>query len=189
VRLTTSCSQTIPTDMRGLTTIADLIAADVERGFTLWPEWAWAGCHLDKFTIGVENRGRLPPKNMVGKRIAIHAGAHIGGRPGASAHRDGIHAIKHMATLAGWSITGLLDVTFRKGDRIVHVDASRGRSTIACGVIVATAIVSATVDEKHATGPWKVPGEYGWHFEDLQVLATPIDPGPGFHQGFWPLRA
>ena len=41
------------------------------RALTLHQPWAWAICHAGK---RIENRTWRPPKNMIGKRIAIHAG-------------------------------------------------------------------------------------------------------------------
>lgn len=42
------------------------------RALTLWQPWAHAIAHLGK---RVENRPWPPPREMIGKRIAIHAGA------------------------------------------------------------------------------------------------------------------
>ena len=64
------------------------------KALTLWPEWAHAIAHLGK---RVENRNWPPPATMVGEDIAIHAGAHIGGRRGVVAMREGIEAVKSMA--------------------------------------------------------------------------------------------
>ena len=67
------------------------------RALTLWPEWAWAVCHLGK---NVENRSWPIPRGMVGETIAIHAGARFGGREIPPAHAAG--EIGAVAFAAGW---------------------------------------------------------------------------------------
>lgn len=77
----------------------------VRKALTLWPEWAAMIALLDKL---VENRGRLlrPP---IGERIAIHAGASVGGRKGKVARIEGIQSIMDMAQVAGWTVDASLE--------------------------------------------------------------------------------
>ena len=44
------------------------------RALTLWQPWAYAVAHLGK---NIENRGWKPPDWIVGKTLAIHAGATV----------------------------------------------------------------------------------------------------------------
>jgi len=170
-------------------TVHDLIACGVTRALTLWPEWAWAITALDK---RVENRGFPIPRTIVGQRIAIHAGANIGGGPGIPTKRRGIEAMLRTAAAAGWETGGVYQLGdhawmgLTKGDRRVKLDSP---GDIPTGVIVATAVLREAMYPE-VKGPWKVPGQWGWHLEDVQVLATPITPLPGWcHQGFWSLAA
>lgn len=62
----------------------------ITRAITLWPEWAYAILHCGK---DVENRGwRIPPG-----RYALHAGRHIGGKPGKEAERAGAVSLIRLA--------------------------------------------------------------------------------------------
>lgn len=70
---------------------------------TLWAEWAAGIAYLGKLT---ENRGWWPPRSLVGRRFAIHAGAHIGGRPGWPAHDIGLAGLRETALDAGWVLAG-----------------------------------------------------------------------------------
>lgn len=78
---------------------------------TLWPEWAWA---IDAIPAPlakrVENRAGPPWRRLVGGPwIALHAGAHVGGRKGWPAHREGIHGVAYMANLAGCATGVMVD--------------------------------------------------------------------------------
>lgn len=115
-------------------TLQHLIALGVERGFTLYPEWGPAFTHLDKGgqpaarIPGIENRPNPPPAGLIGKRIAFHNGAHVGGRPGNKAHQEGLYALTATAKSAGWEIRlmhqagGGAWVEFHKSDKIVRLD-------------------------------------------------------------------
>ena len=80
----------------------------VTHAITLWPEWAYAIRHLGK---DVENRGDTSKRSYValrgyvGERIAIHAGAYIGGRPDGHGplkwrSSDGMRAMLYTASRA-----------------------------------------------------------------------------------------
>lgn len=73
---------------------------------TVHPEWAWAKTHLDK---RVENRSPAFAA-QIARRVgdgwlAIHAGAHIGGRPGVASMRSGMSLMSIMAGGADWMRT------------------------------------------------------------------------------------
>lgn len=79
----------------------DLRQRGVIQALTIWPEWVWAIMFLDKDR---EYRGWHPPKDLIGKRLAIHAGANIGGRKGMKARSEGLEAVARMARRAGWTV-------------------------------------------------------------------------------------
>lgn len=136
---------------------------------TLWPEWAWAICRLGK---RVENRTWTPqPRIQIGDRFAIHAGKHLGGRPGATARGEALQSVAHMARLA-------------------FPDADTGftaRDLLACttSAIVCTAVLDA-VDTVGRTA-WDVPRSWHWRLRDVVVLDTPI--AMGGRQGLWRVPA
>lgn len=158
----------------------------VKQAITLWPEWAWAICHLDKM---VENRTWPPPKAVVGTRIAIHAGAHVGGRKGEPARREGTGAMLSMAVRAGWTLS---EVFVREHEQFIELRKGAPPvveftpSAIVTSAIVAHALL-ARIDEPQEVGEhggWYI-GEYGWRLEDVVVLPEPI-PMQGA-QGLWGL--
>ena len=198
-------------------TLQDLIDIRVERGFSLWPEWGMCFTHLDKGgqpaagIPGIENRPNPPPKNLVGKRIAFHNGAHVGGRKGDKAHREGLYAVTETAKAMGWEISlmhqagGGAWVEFHKAGKVVRLDTrwdplGDGKPVVpdAIGIvrsaITFTAVIagfepptdSPKYPWQHASDPedsedWS----YGWHVTDVVVLRTPI-PCAGL-QGPWTL--
>ena len=192
------------------TTLHDLIDLGVERGFTLWPEWGPAFTHLDKGgqpaarIPGIENRPNPPPKNLVGKRIAFHNGAHFGGRAGSRARAEGFSAVLTTAASAGWKVLGdvvkndgrilpqpwVREVQLIKGDKHVLYEIDNiPRSAITFTAVIAgyeEPTDSPKYPWQHASDPedsedWS----YGWHVTDVVVLRTPI-PCAGL-QGPWTL--
>lgn len=150
---------------------------------TLWPEWGWAFAALDK---EVENRGWmhwLPP----GTPVAIHAGAHIGGRPGRTARDEGMAALVTMARRAGWQIVG---PTWRLGSS--SLTASKpGRPSVWIGgprvqrsAVVAVAVLADGLRPDQEQG-WAVPGTRHWWCSTVQSLPRPV-PCSG-RQGLWRL--
>jgi hypothetical protein len=135
---------------------------------TLWPEWAYAICYLGK---RVENRSWKPTR-ILGRRIAIHAGKHIGGKPSKTAVKSGLEAVHTM--YAGANPGRELNIT---------------SAPIITSSIVATAIVSGCVHSDRHLLPWGARGQYQWVLNEVVVLAEPI-PISG-KQGIWyyPLTA
>lgn len=117
---------------------------------TLWPEWAYAITHLGK---DVENRDweRLPTW-LTGRYLAIHAGAHIGGRAAKVATKEGLDAVAFMARRAG------LDV---------RVSPSK---------VVTSAIVAVVKVGKvgQVESPWAVPDAWQIGFDRVVVLREPV---------------
>lgn len=119
---------------------------------TLWPEWAWAICHAGK---RVENRAWHPGKRLpVGSRLAIHAGKHIGGRPGQTARDEGLDALFDM---------GFGSLSFGWEPEVVACPRS---------AIVAVATVEGFDQEQRTQ--WDVPGCWHWRLSGVLVLAEPV---------------
>lgn len=100
-----------PTDREGIkfwvwSELRKLRELGVTKALTLWPEWTSMITLLDK---RVENRGWAPPAGTVGSRIALHAGANVGGRKGRVARLEGLESIMTMAGVAGWTIDPVLE--------------------------------------------------------------------------------
>lgn len=148
------------------------------KALTLWPEWAWAVCNLDK---DVENRTYRPPKGIVGQRIAIHAGKRIGGKY----VRDSKMAISCYETMAskaseaGWYpeifdkyILFKYNKTIYGGYERLLFDEFDG---VVMGCVVATAIVGSISRLKQGEiEPWAAYGQYQWHLLDVHVLKDPV---------------
>jgi hypothetical protein len=200
------------------TTLQGLIDLGVERGFTIWPEWGPTFTHLDKGgqpaarTPGIENRPNPPPANLIGKRIAFHNGAHVGGRPGSGAFDEGVRAVLATARSADWEVSSFMHprggvfYEMRKNGTMISWDPSWNPlaggtpigtvSTIGIprSAITFTAVIAGfeppTDSPKY---PWQHASDpedsedwsYGWHVTDVVVLRTPI-PCAGL-QGPWTL--
>lgn len=159
------------------------------KAITLWPEWAWAVACLGK---DVENRPR--PASFyglkVGDEFAIHAGAHLGGRPGATTAADALSEVAFMAKRAGV----LVDYDPRAGaighavGRDYHMLSTRRYPAQS---VVAVATLGACTFNEPSVGGWQVPGQYGFKLVDVRVLDWPVSCStreyPGNRQGGWTL--
>lgn len=146
------------------------------RALTLWPEWAWAVHYLDK---RLENRGYKLP---FGEWIALHAGAHLGGRKGSVAEAEARENVRDMAIRAGWTTDGGLwnCYDFRRGDQLVRLDPTKPLNSMIHGLF------RVNIYAMGAPGGWHVPGQIGNCFEYLP-LAEPV-PCKGA-QGLWTVPA
>ena len=142
----------------------------VTHAITLWPEWAYAVAHLGK---DVENRGDtskrsyVPLRGYVGQRVAIHAGAYIGGRPAG-------HGPLKWRSSGG--MRAMLDTASRSAGRPVFV----APSDVVRRCIVCTAVIGPPVTDHPST--WAVPG--AWHFPLFDVRPASSGPRPGL-LGVW----
>jgi len=125
------------------------------KALTLWPEWAWAIVHLGK---RVENR-TWKPFLPVGTTFAIHAGKHLGGKPGAASAREAED-----------------DVFSMYGAQLPPGLRACPKSAIVCLATI------AGYDQDDVT-PWDVPGLWHWRLTDVRVLVEPV-PCHG-RQGLW----
>lgn len=148
------------------------------KALTLWPEWSWAICHLGK---RIENRTWGPPPWMIGRMLAIHAGANIGGRPGRTAMDRGIEDLRRMAFLAGWASTILSgEVIFANFQSEEHVFSPWDIPTKA---IVASCTVWSGVDAPLEQKGWAAEGQNHWLLNNVGFPNVPI-PARGA-QGLW----
>lgn len=133
---------------------------------TLWPEWAWAICHLGK---DIENRD-WKRDALVGQWLCIHAGKHVGGRPGKSALIEGLNSVVSVASLVGKNLAD-------------YLDPEHG-PCIATSAIVAVCKVGGFLHGPPEGWYMGAPG-YGWQLRDVQALRQPV-PCNGA-QGLWEL--
>ena len=146
------------------------------RALTLWPEWAWAVHHLDK---RVENRTWALP---VGEWFALHAGKHIGGRPGSEAALDGLHSLKSMANRAGWRFDTTLVTDEVSVDRKGRVVAAKIRTIQTSAILGLFRVTRTEASNQGDLTGWRVPDQVGNIFE-YRPLSLPV-PCRGA-QGLW----
>lgn len=157
---------------------------------TLWPEWAFAITDLGK---RVENRPqrvcRVVAKTVGKAWLALHAGKHVGGRPGFPALLEGRRAVRQMSEQAGlgnpWA------------HRTIHVrhggdgftllcDEEKGQPvTLHTSTVVAVVRVGGVLLPGRGGMLWQVPSSWALKLGDVHVLPRPV-PCKGA-QGVWRL--
>lgn len=147
------------------------------RALTLWPEWA---ALVAQGLKPVENRSwRLPE----GERIAIHAGAHVGGRKGLPAVGEANEAVGQTALDAGWETEVLPNGRILLRDAVVGGQWST--IPIVCSAVVCTAVVG--MPRRPAGAPWESVHPDTWvnPLVDVVRLRTPVPVARGA-LGLWP---
>ena len=150
-----------------------------DLALTLWPEWAWTitsgqSWPDDLVRKTVENRGWTPGGRVpAGTRLAIHAGAHVGGRPGAAASREAVAAVLGMYQRAN-------------PNRMLPFPGFR-EELRTCPTSAIVAVVTIDRYDRHQLTGWDVPDAWHWRFDAVRVLAEPI-PCRGA-QGLWQIPA
>lgn len=152
------------------------------RALTLWPEWAWAVMWLGK---PIENRTWQPSEKQLapGQRLAIHAGARLGGSSGGASawfQLQAILNIRSMAERAGWTCRidsrqeGKRVIARFQRDNVTHtfVPASIPKGALVGSVVYGGVVPPEPVDWP-ATG-WEVPGAKHWRITDPVRLRLPI---------------
>lgn len=159
------------------------------RALTIWPEWMWSIVHLGK---DVENRVYPPPMSVRGKRIALHAGMHVGGsyKPKSKNSVFYFDLVRQKAEEAGIASEYTKDEQGRKG---ILWTLPGGDSKIlvleelTLGAVMATSVIRPTWSfcrkGEVECSPWAALTQNQWHLDDVKVLSTPI-PCSG-HQGVW----
>lgn len=168
------------------------------RALTLWPEWcpAFSGVRLangvpSQLDKGVENRPMAPwatiePRTALGiikpgRWFAMHAGAHIGGRPG---NEGALGDVVETARAAGWAaqvVPGGADGTIRltRGERSTDL---RPEIIVRSAIVALIRVTAVQAPGEGAGEPWRFADRFGWRL-DVRALATPI-PCRGA-QGLW----
>ena len=148
------------------------------RALTLWPEWAWAVCHLGK---DVENRPERAARmvlNVVegeGGWLAIHAGKHVGGRPTLGGLDRAMEAFAQTPARAGWQIEGL------STDGYLHARGTYG--PIAAPLHRSAIVAVARVRRGDPASPWANRGLAQIGLYNVHALHTPVLCSG--KQGFW----
>lgn len=142
------------------------------KALTLTAAWAWAVAHAGK---DVENRKTRCP-SILGKRIAIHAGAMPGTVAEFKRRGDDHRAIWQLAgKIAG---TGLMGVDYGAVVAVATVIGwVEGRTVISAPDYEAEAVCHDGAESRWFQGP------IGWLLHDVRTLAEPI-PMRG-RQGLW----
>lgn len=124
---------------------------------TIWPEWVWAIRRLGKPS---ENRDWKMPEAVVGQWIALHAGKHVGGRPGDVARVEGLAAVLRTAELCG---------VWPPGSRQRLMDVSWPENL---GAI--TDVVRLSGYDQLQKSLWDVAGCYHWRWDRRISLPEPV---------------
>lgn len=173
------------------------------KALTVWPEWAVAFILLNK---RIENRPWPCPGGIIGQRIALHAGARIGGKIAPTTTGvgwtlgqrkrvlDAYGKVWNMAASVGF---GLCFNGTRLGHKSIQI-LGRGRyerqslsatyhyTDIPTSSVFAVAtIAKCEFNQSAAYRPWAVPGQYGFVLADFTLLTAPVF-AKG-HQRFWDL--
>lgn len=158
---------------------------------TLHPEWAWAILNLDK---RVENRRWPPPPVLTAKRFLLHAGAHLGGRPGDRSAHDGTERMLRATSCAGWRVVRISG-RVRPYRLVAHLYSERHRGNVPAvldtdeivrGAIVGSAVLDGCTTVILSTPtirPWAESGCYVWLLSGVAHVLPPI-PAKG-RQRFW----
>lgn len=158
---------------------------------TLYQEYAWGVCFLGK---DWENRCRPPSWYglTVGDEFAIHSGAHLGGRKGLPAAKQGLRNLAASAQQAGVNVKlnlegGAPNLVHWYGPKPEHYSALS--HWFAPQHVVAVARLGGwEMPEDHPKG-WRHAGQYGFKLVDIRVLSAPVSCSvqkyPGNRQGLW----
>lgn len=173
------------------------------RALTLWAEWAWAvdlpspdGTGYHPLAKRVENRTWKIP---LGIWFALHAGKHIGGRPGHASSDDGCESVAFMGQRVGFDAHTLAD--YRDGGAVilspfigswgVATQLQTGNAGIQRPIItsailglfrVTRYVLPGESDESDGVRGWKVPDQIGNVFEYARLREPVRCKGA---QGLW----
>ncbi len=130
------------------------------KALTLYPPWALA---VDRLGKDIENRIWPPPLSIIGKRIAIHAGAKM-----APKRRN-----EEMLGLIG--MAGRSTAPGELGSKIAELQRDLILGSAPASAIVATAVVIGFEQPTdRPTRPWHAAGQYGWLLTDKRSLSRPV---------------
>jgi len=157
------------------------------QAVTIRPEWAFA---IDVLGCRVISKDYKPEGIMgSGRRIAIHAGKNVGGKPGKPSALRGMTELATVAALYRLPSIVLLPWEDDKGAwlavRAATQDTGRliGADDLPHDVILGTAEIDAPKGLREYT--WAVPQLEHWRLRNFQRLDEPVECGG--HQGIWTL--
>ncbi len=143
---------------------------------TCHPEWAWAIAHFKYNPKRHENRSWPPPERILNKWIALHAGKHIGGRPGERHLLEGLTELREDAENAE---EDLLDRISAGGGIPVYSELIPEIKTSAIVALIKVSGYHAGEGRAWFRGhPW-----IGWVISECVTLPEPV-PCKGA-QGLW----
>lgn len=131
---------------------------------TLWQPWAWAILHLpEDIAKPVENRDWMPPRGVIGTRIALHGGKAWDQAGATSLIQRGYHVATSLAMRQGILGTARLVGVIEEHAYMARLSAPRFR------------LVAGSWGETSEARcmPWFV-GRYGWLFDQRRVFDAPI---------------
>lgn len=161
------------------------------KALTVFPEWAYAIRFLGK---DVENRTWQPPKNIIGRRIALHSGLKVGGRSAPTARSEQIRFyydnMMEKARIAGIESErfGNEKIVWRAGDEVLlngrayrpgEIISEMIFKTLLRGAIFATAEIETSPICRVSLGdnvisPWVADGKYPWILKNVSFLDRPV---------------
>lgn len=144
------------------------------RALTFWPEWIPAFRWLGKT---IENRTWPPPENLIGKTLALHAGASIGG----GSRKRGFDWLANAAEAAG--VEGLGFDRNEDGSWFATACGVMQTMPIVTGAVVGVARVVTAREDLHGVDPWAMADSRHWQLDRFGWLGRPI-PCRGA-QGLW----
>lgn len=140
------------------------------HAITLWPEWAWAVCHLGRDVVPLPERALRSVLDTVGSRpVAVYASAH---EPhGQRVRVCRMHALITRADRAGWRMT----TDPHNGNREFRHQDSRHATVMSYeGPPVGAIVAVARVRRGTTYSPWANPGLASLELVAVQVLPVPV---------------
>jgi len=133
------------------------------KAITLWPEWAWAICHLGK---NVENRSWVIPPGL----YALHAGKRFNGEGNRPQHKE-------AGLLSVWNTARKQQLTVDQASTLSALEFVSPDIPISSivGLIRVTGHTNYLRQEQwNRSMGWAAPGQIANHIEVVSVLPTPI---------------
>lgn len=133
------------------------------KAITIWPEWAWAICHLGK---DVENRSWVIPPGL----YCLHAGSRFNGEGNRPQHKE-------AGLLSVWNTAHKQRLTVDQANTLSaleFVSPDMPTSSVV-GLIRVTGHTNYLRQEQWTRSMgWAAPGQIANHLELIHTLPTPI---------------
>jgi hypothetical protein len=159
------------------------------QAVTIRPEWAFAIAALGCRILSKDYQ----PEALLGsgRRVALHAGKHVGGRPGRPAALRGLTELAHAAAL--YRLHGVVLLPYEDSDdaRIAVRKVAEPEGVIIGADELPRDHVFAVAELDTPCGlreyTWAIPGREHWRLNNFHLLGEPV-PCAG-HGGIWTLPA